>query len=222
MMPFPDGSSGVQNGYLIFSVLAAVSYAMMLDMAPSWRRTIVKTLAVLLLGVLAQLSGGPVLLVIALLLSAAGDAFLAYSGERAFLAGLASFLAAHIAYVLLFAGAGDGLAAIAPDWWRLALIPVMLALLGGVLSRLWPALPAQMKIPVAAYVIAILLMGLTSLTMPSVIIVAGAVAFMASDSILAFETFVLTQKSPHRMWTGKTVWALYYAAQVLITLGLLL
>ena len=119
---------------------------MMLYMAPSWRRTIAKTLAVSLLGVVAMLAGGPVLLVIALLLSAAGDAFLAHTGERAFLAGLASFLAAHIGYVLLFAGTGDGLAGIGSDWWRLALVPVIFLLAGVVLARLWPSLPGQMKI----------------------------------------------------------------------------
>lgn len=221
-MPFPGGLNDALNGYIVFSVLAAISYSMMLGMAPSWRRTIAKTLAVSLLGVVALLAGGPGLLVIALLLSAFGDAFLAHTGERAFLAGLASFLAAHIAYILLFAGTGDGLAGIGSDWWRLALIPVILLLAGIVVVRLWPALPGQMKIPVAAYVCAIVLMGMTALTMPPIVIVAGAFAFMASDTILAFETFLLAQDSPHRKWTGKTLWALYYGAQVLITLGLLL
>lgn len=222
MMPFPGGLQDSLNGYLVFSALAAISYAMMLDMAPSWRRTIAKTLAVSLLAVVALLAGGPVLLVVALLLSAAGDAFLAYRNERAFLAGLASFLAAHIVYVLLFAGAGDGPGMIVADWWRLALVPVIFLLAGVVLVRLWPALPAQMKLPVAAYVCAILLMGITALTMPPVMIVAGAFAFMISDTILAIETFLLAQDSPHRNWTGKVLWALYYGAQLLITLGLLL
>lgn len=221
-MTFADGPSGLQNGYLIFSVLAALSYAMMLDMPPSWRRTVAKTLSVLLLGLVAFLSGGPGLLVAALLLSAAGDAFLAQKGERAFLAGLASFLAAHIAYIVLFAGLGDGITGISSDWWRMALVPVLLIAVAITVLRLWPALPGEMRIPVAAYVVAILMMGLAALTMPSVVIITGAVAFMASDTILAFETFVLAPESPHRRWTGRTLWALYYAAQILITIGLLL
>ena len=60
-----------------------------------------KTLAVALLAVLVVVESGPLLLFAALALSAAGDAFLSREDDRAFLAGLASFLAAHLAYIAL-------------------------------------------------------------------------------------------------------------------------
>src|SRR5690606_40854198 len=70
--------------------------------APSWRRTAMKTAAVALLALLAALEGGPVLLVLALAISAVGDAFLAQNGRQRFLLGLGSFLIAHLAYIVLF------------------------------------------------------------------------------------------------------------------------
>ena len=48
---------------------------------------------------LAVVENGPLLLFAALALSAVGDAFLSREGDRAFLGGLASFLAAHLAYI---------------------------------------------------------------------------------------------------------------------------
>ena len=61
-----------------------------------------KTLAVGLLAVLVVVEDGPLLLVAALALSAVGDAFLSRDGDKAFLGGLASFLAAHLVYIALF------------------------------------------------------------------------------------------------------------------------
>ncbi len=50
----------------------------------------------------------------------------------------------------------------------------------------------------------------------------GAVLFMASDGLLAAEKFLVAAISPHREWMRYAVWALYYAAQLMITLGFLL
>ena len=58
------------------------------------------------------------LLVAALVLSAAGDAFWSREGERALLGGLAAFFAAHIAYVVLFLRMGDGAAGFLAEPWR--------------------------------------------------------------------------------------------------------
>ncbi|TIS81761.1 MAG: lysoplasmalogenase, partial [Mesorhizobium sp.] len=81
-------------------------------------RSAAKTLAVALLAALAVMQGSPPLLVAALALSAAGDAFLSQDGEKAFLAGLASFLAAHVAYVALFLNAGGGIGLLTAESWR--------------------------------------------------------------------------------------------------------
>lgn len=220
MMPFEGGLEAGGNAALLFSVAAAFLYFLMLDRPPSWRRTLAKTLAVGLLALLAFEQDGPPLLIAGLLLSAAGDAFLAQDGEKLFLGGLASFLTAHLAYVMLFAGAGDA-AAVVAEPWRLALAGVMVASSATLLLRLWPALDAAPRLPVAFYAAAILGMGLSALTLPVPLVILGAALFMASDGILATERFRLAPGSPHRRWTGKAVWTLYYAGQVLIAMGVL-
>lgn len=220
-MPFPGGLESTQNGTLLFSVVAAALYLFMTGREPSWRRTAAKTASTALLALLAFLVGGPVLLVLALLLSAAGDAFLAYDDEPAFMAGLASFLAAHIAYVVLFARTGSGIAMYAAEPWRLVAAIVMVVLLTGVFLRLRPALPANLLGPVAVYAAAILGMGLFALTLPSLLVIVGAVLFMASDAILAAGKFLFDARSPRQAVVRPAVWILYYAAQVAITMGFL-
>lgn len=221
MMPFAGGLAATANGTLLLSLVAAFLYLFMVAGAPSWRRTVAKTAAVALLAVLAAAEGGPWLLIVALALSAAGDAFLAQDGERPFLAGLASFLAAHLAYAALFLSAGS-LALLFGTPLRLAAGALMVLFAVGMFRRLRPALPATMTMPVVAYVAAILAMGLSALGLPAPAVIAGAVLFMASDAILAVETFLLSRQSPELVWTRPAVWVLYYAAQVTITLGVLL
>ena len=67
-----------------------------------------KALATALLAVLVFVENGPLLLFIALAMSAIGDAFLSRAGDRAFLCGLAAFLAAHLVYIGLFSTTGAG------------------------------------------------------------------------------------------------------------------
>lgn len=217
MMPFPGGISNVSNGTLIFSALFAAFYAVIIFRQPSRRRTIAKTGAVLLLAMLAALEGGPWLLIAALLLSAAGDAFLAYDGDRAFMAGLGSFLAAHIAYIALFLViGGEPLAG-----WRIAAALLLALFAAGFLAWLWNKVPAELRIPVAVYATAILGMGLASLTVSNPMVTLGAVMFIASDAFLASGKFALAENSPKRGLFAYAVWGLYYAAQVLLTLSVL-
>jgi len=89
-MPFAGGIDANANATLIFSLVAAVIYASHWDMPPTLARSAAKTLAVAMLAVLAAMQGGPLLLVVALALSAVGDAFLSRDGDKAFLGGLAS------------------------------------------------------------------------------------------------------------------------------------
>lgn len=221
MMPFAGGPDSLSNGTLVLSIAAALLYLLMQARPPSWRRTVAKAGSVALLALLAMLEGGPLLLVAALLLSAAGDAFLAHDGEKPFLGGLASFLLAHLAYVALFVAAGGGAEILAVQPWRLA-IPVaatVAALL--LLGRLLPAVGGALRPPVSVYVAAIVAMMWASATVPAPIVMVGAALFVASDAILAVEKFLLSPQSPHRAWAGPAVWVLYYLAQATITLGLL-
>lgn len=220
MMPFAGGIEATPNGILVFAAIAAAYYVVMIDRKPDLRRTLVKTAPIALLSLLAALQGGPVLLAAALALSALGDACLAQDGERAFLAGLASFLAAHIAYsVLFFSMADPGIGFAEP--WRLAAGAAMTAFAGGLLYKLWRAAGAKLRGPVAAYAAAILAMGLTSLGAPGTGLALGAAAFIASDSLLATEKFLI---EPGSSWSGPMrlgVWVLYVAAQFILTISVL-
>ena len=222
MMPFPGGIEANANATLLFSFVAAVIYAFVLDMPPKWSRTAAKTAAVAFLAVLAAIQGGPLLLVAALGLSAVGDAFLSRDGEKEFLGGLASFLAAHIVYVALFLQVGGGLGLLSAESWRGAIALAMAAFVIVMLAALWRRVGPQLRIPIAVYIAAILAMGISALTTDKVWVIAGAVLFMASDGLLAAERFLLAAISPQRVWMRYAVWVLYYAAQLAITLGFLL
>ncbi|MDX8455447.1 lysoplasmalogenase family protein [Mesorhizobium sp. VK9D] len=222
MMPFPGGIEANANATLLFSFVAAVIYAFALDMPPKWTRTAAKTLAVAFLAVLAATQGGPLLLVAALGLSAVGDAFLSRDGEKAFLGGLASFLAAHFVYVALFVRVGGGLDLLIAESWRGAIALAMAAFGILMLAALWRRVGPQLRVPIAVYVAAILAMGISALTTGNAWVIAGAVLFIASDGLLAAERFLLAAISPHRVWMRYAVWVLYYAAQLAITLGILL
>lgn len=221
MMPFPGGIESTPNGTLIFSIVAAVLYAFAIDRPPSLKRSAAKTLAVALLAVLAYAQGGPLLLVAALALSALGDAFLSRDGDKAFLGGLGSFLAAHLAYAFLFVVAGSGLSAFTQTPWHIVAGLIMAVFAIGMLRLLWPRIGPDLKVPVAVYVAAIFAMGVTALTTGNPLVIAGAVLFMASDALLAIERFLAELVERHRTWMRYTVWALYYLAQLAITLGFL-
>ena len=221
-LPFAGGIDANANATLIFSLVAAVIYAFTLGMAPTLARSAAKTLAVAMLAVLAALQGGPLLLVAALALSAVGDAFLSRDGEKAFLGGLASFLVAHIVYVALFLRSGGGLGLLGAESWRGAIALAMAVFAIVMLAALWRRVGPGLRVPIAVYVAAILAMGMSALTTSNVWLIGGAVLFMASDGLLATEKFLVAAISPHRIWMRFAVWALYYAAQLGITLGFLL
>jgi uncharacterized membrane protein YhhN len=222
MMPFPGGIEATANGTLFFSAMSALVYCMMLDAPPAIRRTGVKTAAVALLALLAFQQGGPFLLVGALALSAVGDAFLSRDGDKAFLGGLCAFLAGHLLYIVLFVVSGSTIAAFLSSPLRIAGALAMGVFAFGMLKTLWPRVDAGLRLPIAVYVLAILAMGVTSLTLDYSWAIVGAVLFMASDALLATEKFLLSAGSPRGVWMRYAVWVLYYAGQALITLGFLL
>lgn len=167
----------------------------------------------------AQRTGGlrrsGVLLLGALALSLAGDAFLMFPGY--FIPGLVSFLLAHLAYIALFRQDAPWFAS------RRALVAT-LGIGVAMYAFLWQGgLPAALRAPVAAYVLVIALMAAQAIGRATVqrgraafAVALGAGFFMLSDTLLAINRFV----SPLPM---SQVWVLssYYAAQVLIVAGML-
>ncbi len=80
---------------------------------------------------------------------------------------------------------------------------------------LWPRLGALAP-PVVLYMVAIIAMALLALRVRAWMVPLGAVAFVASDSLLALGKFLWSAP-----WVGPAVWATYALAQLLITFGLL-
>jgi uncharacterized membrane protein YhhN len=196
------------------SAAASIAYGLWFTRRPvSVLRTLVKTAAVGALAVLAYVAGAPMALTIALVLSAAGDAFLAGEPERWLPAGLGAFLAAHVAYIWLFAHDGGGRAALIAEPVRTLGVAAAFAFGVTLLAWLWRSLGA-MRAPVALYAAALCAMTAASFTLPHLMWPAmlGACAFALSDGLLSAELF----KSAKGAVIPHAVWALYYAGQALI------
>ena len=215
---FEYGIDSPQLGSLLFSAAAAFLYLFMVERPPSARRTGAKTLSVALLAALSVIVGGPLLLTAALLFCAAGDAFLAQDDERAFLAGLVAFLIGHVVYIVLFFGLGSS-ETVAAQPLRLALGGAMVLFAMVASTRLIPAAGA-LGPAVAAYIAVIVAMGLSALLMPGWGVVAGALLFMASDTVLATQKYLLPPEDAPYV-RARFVWVSYYLAQALIALSVL-
>lgn len=147
--------------------------------------------------------------------SLAGDVFLMFPGF--FIPGLVSFLVAHLFYVALFK---SGQAWFAHRGALAATLGIGMAMY----AFLWAGgLPPALRAPVAAYVLVIALMAAQAIgrattlrDAPSLLVAVGAGFFMLSDSLLATNRFV-TPLPMAQVWVLST----YYAAQVLIVLGML-
>ncbi len=200
--------------FIAASVAACIAYAFIAGRPVSPARTLVKAAAVGTLAVLAYVRGAPTALVVALGLSALGDAFLAGDPATWLPAGLTSFLLAHGSYIWLFLQDGGGRAALAAEPVRA--VGVIAAFAAGLmmLAWLWRSLEA-LRPAVTLYALALAAMVAAAFTLPKILwpAMAGAVWFMASDAILSAELF----KGLRTRLSTQAVWWLYYAAQGAIT-----
>lgn len=153
------------------------------------------------------------LLLLALLLSWVGDACLLSSRGTLFLAGLAAFLLAHLAFAAAFAqGALD------PRALAVALPAMGVA---GVLTLrwLWPRLDGAYRVAVAAYVAAIVAMCTLALASSAALnnwqVALGAIGFAASDLAVARDQFVVKSRM-NRLWGLP----LYYLSQLVLAWSL--
>lgn len=164
-------------------------------------------LVALSLGAAASTYGQLVLL--ALVLSWIGDAFLLSERSAAFLSGLGAFLLAHVAYSVAFA-IGD----LSTSAFVVSLICA--AAIGLITLRwLWRWLDPANKVAVAAYVGTIVAMCALAIAHSAAsrswLAAIGAVAFAASDISVARDRFVVSEFL-NRAW-GLPV---YYSAQLLL------
>ena len=155
-------------------------------------------------------------LVAALLLSAAGDFFLAIPWWKpAFVCGLGSFLVAHLCFIgalwPLRSKRGN------TSGKRLLLIGVLAVGFVVMLTRFWPAMAAQgMAVPVIGYMAVLAAMVSTALlaTLPTVWTAVGALLFAVSDGMIGVGQFILGSQA-----LELPIWWVYAAAVVLITAG---
>jgi uncharacterized membrane protein YhhN len=151
-------------------------------------------------------------IVAGLLCSMVGDVFLMLPSDR-FVAGLVSFLVAHLLYITAFTYGRP---------FRYSICTLLPYALYGILvfMILSPHLGA-MKLPVLAYIVVILVMGWQAWERWSVtgeksalLAVFGAILFIVSDSVLAIDRF----REPYE-FARALILSTYFAAQWLIALS---
>jgi uncharacterized membrane protein YhhN len=173
------------------------------------------------LGVVSGWSGPLLWFTAGLVFSLAGDIFLMLPKGQ-FIAGLASFLLAHISYVI-----GLNTTPLPINWVTLILLIIVGVVSTRLYSRISPGLKtsgdSKLLFPVQVYTIAISLMlfsALLAFLRPSwspgaaLLVGLGAVLFYCSDSLIAWNKFVNPLKYGELM-----VIITYQTGQVLITLG---
>jgi len=139
-------------------------------------------------------------LLAALAFSLLGDVFLMLPADL-FLAGLAAFLVAHLAYIGAFAG---------PVMPRLVWLAVVIGVLAPVAARILRAVPDRaLRAPVAVYSLAISLMVASALASTSSLAIAGAVLFLVSDMLIAWNRFVHP-----RPWAPLAIIVTYHLGQL--------
>lgn len=206
---------------IILTALIACSASLTILADYSGRRRLVylcKPLTVLLIILVALQQRHPVstvyqwMIVAGLLFSMAGDVFLMLPRDR-FIAGLFSFLVAHICYIVAFSFDG---ASASPLW---SAAPFLFY--GGVMLRLLMPRLAKMKVPVIVYTAVISLMAWLALTRwlameerGSLLALAGALLFIVSDSILALNRFKARIRHAQLL-----ILSTYFTAQWLIALS---
>lgn len=145
---------------------------------------------------------------VALALCWLGDVLLIPSGRAAFLGGLGSFLAGHVAFAVAFLLRG-----VTPVATAVA-FALLLPGVAGVWRWLAPRLDGALRIAVPAYIAVIALMVAlaagSAWHRPGWLLLAGAVLFFVSDLSVARDRFVRTGLV-NRLWGLP----LYYAAELL-------
>nr|WP_225859056.1 lysoplasmalogenase [Streptomyces albicerus] len=179
--------------------------------------TVAKPLLMPLLAAYAHVSGGPRMLVAALLFGWGGDVLLLTDAEPAFLAGMASFAAGHVCYLLLFRQAAAPIGRSRPrapgSWLTAAAYAVAL---GTTVTLLWPGLPADLRVPVAGYSLLLTAMAYGAARLGPVAAL-GGVLFLLSDTLIASGVAEWPQLPRPDFWIMIT----YLAAQYLLARGAL-
>ena len=200
---------------VILTVLAALSASLHLRaeyLGPQYQVYLFKPLTMVSIILIAACAREPVathykvLVIAGLIFSLAGDVFLMLPTDR-FVAGLASFLVAHLLYIAAFRSSTT------PGFSPWALVPFIIY--GVVVFSILAPYLGQMKLPVLAYVVVILVMAWQGWErwahtgQPGALwAFIGAALFVVSDSALAINRF----RAPYGA-AQALVLSTYFAAQ---------
>jgi uncharacterized membrane protein YhhN len=216
-MPNPPSANAVPSHRWTVAVAAAAVLAILGALLPDLRALhyVGKPLATLTIAALVWRAADADpryrrAVLFGLFASTLGDIWLMLPFD-AFVAGLASFLVAHLAYLFAFTRRR-------PLWplrWPWLAYAVLAA---AVLALLWPSLPDALRAPVVVYVIALAAMAAQAATVatergtPGALLAGcGGFSFVVSDALLAIDRF-------HAPLPAAALWVLasYWVAQFLI------
>jgi uncharacterized membrane protein YhhN len=151
--------------------------------------------------------------VVAIVFSLIGDVFLMLRRDY-FVVGLGSFFIAHLAYIV---GLRIGASELRPLMVSAVPVVVAAALVGGRVLREVRRRQPDLVAPVSAYIGVLAVMVAAALATGEPLAAFGAVFFMASDSLIAWNRFVTPLP-----WAPVTIMVTYHLAQVLLVLSLAL
>lgn len=184
-----------------------------------WLHYIFKPLTTMLVWAMVWRASGVALpyrkaILVALLLSLCGDVFLMLPMRLGFELGLASFLLAHLFFLRAFTRD-------APLFGKRLPLILLLALSVANLLVLWPGVGQGLQLPVLAYMLCLVAMTAQALsralslgTADGKLAACGGVAFLISDTTLAYNKFHAPVPASALLVLGT-----YYAALYLIALS---
>jgi uncharacterized membrane protein YhhN len=209
--------------WIAFVLLALADLAALISGHDAWRWYTKPPLAVVLATIVAAASRGPdrarPVFILGLLFSALGDTALLGRSDAAFVTGTGCFALTHVCYIAAFVLAGDGPGLVRRRPW-LGLPYAGAGLVATLL--LWPHL-GGLAYAVVLYSALLTAMALTALNLVgripqrgAILVAAGALFFMSSDTTLAFARFDPVLAPPQ---APLLVMLTYLIAQALIVSG---
>jgi uncharacterized membrane protein YhhN len=149
--------------------------------------------------------------VIALAFSLLGDVFLMLPGDR-FVPGVAAFFMAHVAYIV---GLRIGTSSVPTLLLGAAIVAIFAATVGRRILIAVNEADPKLTTPVSAYIAVISVMVASALATRNPVAAAGALIFMASDTLIAWNRFVKPLA-----WAPVTIMVTYHLAQALLVSSL--